>query len=323
MNRRAVLASVVAYAALPSKLVLGGPSTAVRRIGILSSGSCEVHKATSGTAEWFKNLAALGYVEGQNLAVEWRCFGSDYSLAAQMAGELVRMKVDMLFSAGTPQTKVLQAATSTIPIVTSVADPVAGGLAESLVRPGRNVTGFSHTHPDTPAKQVQLFRRVLPTLKRLTLVGDALYGGAQPFRAYENAARNAGVATEVRLIESGEFENTFRDMAASDAEAAFIEIVNMDMPEVAKLAIRHGVPTMNYIKGYVESGGLMSFQMYPENLYRRMALVIDKVFRGMKPAEIPWELPDRSHFAINLRTARMLGLSIPSDLLLRADQIVE
>ena len=322
MNRRELLASMAACAVLAPRPALAGRSTTVRRIGILAAGSCEATKATSATAEWFEYLAELGYVEGRNMTLEWRCFGSDYSLAAQMAAELVRLEVDMLYTGGTPSTKVLQDATSTIPIVTSLADPVASGFAESLSRPGRNITGFSYTHPETAGKQIDLLRQVVPSLKRLALVGDVESVAGEPFRAYKSAATNAGVASEVRLIERAAFETAFREMRASGAGAVFIQFLGMDMAEVAGIAARVGIPTMNYIKGYVEHGGLMSFQMYYESFFRGMALVIDKVLKGSKPSEIPWQLPDRSHFAINLRTAKALGLTIPPHLLLRADQVV-
>ncbi len=321
-NRRALLALLATGSMTGTRFALARSPAGVRRIGLFGSGSCESHKATPETAEWFRSLAELGYVEGRNLAVEWRCFGSDYALAARMAAELVRMDVDLLYTGGTLQTRVLEKATSTIPIVTSLADPVAAGFSESLARPGRNITGFSHTHPDTPAKQIELLRRMVPTLQRLALIGD-VDGGREAFRAYENAARGAGIASDVRLMERGAFEKPFREMKASGAQAAFIQFLGMDRAEVAKIAIRHGVPTMNYIKGYVEHGGLMSFQMYAESPWRRMAVVIDKVLKGIKPSEIPWELPDRSHLALNLRTAKLLGLTVPSELLVRADQVVE
>jgi putative tryptophan/tyrosine transport system substrate-binding protein len=321
VNRRALLALLASGSLLGVRFAIA--RTASHRLGIFIAGFCNA-ETREELAPMFKSLAELGHVEGRNLTVEWRCFGMDFSRAPSMAAELVRLEVDAIWTTGTPQTKALQDATKTIPIVTSVGDPVASGFAKTLVRPGGNITGLCR-HPDTPAKQIELLRRVVPKLERLVIIGDARYTGMrQLLRPHEIAAKAAGLSVEVRMVDRSGFERVISEMKGFGAQAALIESPDFDMAEVARLANRHGVATMLEGEGdYVKHGGLISYDMFHGNFMQRSASLIDKVFRGMKPAEIPWELPDRSHLAINLGTAKLLGLTIPPDVLLRADQVVE
>jgi putative tryptophan/tyrosine transport system substrate-binding protein len=323
MKRRALLALLAAGSVLGVRFARASSPSGSRRLGIFAAEySCEPLKTEEAAV--FKALADLGHVEGRNLTVEWRCFGMDFARGAQMAAELVRLKMDVLWTAGTPQTKALHDVTTTIPIVTSVADPVAAGFTESLGRPRGNITGLSQTHPDTPAKQIELIRRVVPKLDRIMFIDDVRYSGAQQLMVpREMAARAAGLAAEIKIVDRSELERIFIDMKRVGTAVALLYFVDMDRAEIAKLSIRHGVPTMLYGSGYVERGGLMTFNMYHENEGQRFASIVDKLLRGIKPADIPWELPDRSHLAINLGTAKLLGLKIPTDLLLRADQVVE
>jgi putative tryptophan/tyrosine transport system substrate-binding protein len=323
MNRRTLLASLGAACVLRTRLALARTSAGVRFLGLLlpePQDSCEELK--KGAAEGFKELAALGFVEGRNLVVEWHCFGGDYSRATRIAADLVRRGVDVLYTNGTASTHALQDATKTIPIFTWVNDPVASGFTRNLVRPDSNVTGLTQTHPDLPAKQIELIRRVVPKLERLVLIGDINEKGARELlRPHEAAARSAGLPAEVKLVERSGFEPVFSEMKFSRTQAAFIQFWDLDHAQTAKLAIRYGVPTMLYDRGYIEHGGLMSFTMYHQN--DRSATILAKLLKGVKPVDIPWELPNRTYFAINLATAKLLGLRIPPDLLLRADQVIE
>ena len=325
-----MLASLAAASVLGARSVLAAPAAAKHRLGVffagwsdLALGVKEREQAKKEREKILKALAELGYVEGRNLTVDWRFFDMDFSKAPQMAAELVRLKVDVLLTAGTPQTKALRAATTTIPIVTSVNDPVASGLTQSLARPGGNITGLTNQHPATPAKQVELFRMLVPRLDRLVIVGDVRYTGDRELvRPAENAARMAGMIADVRMVDPSDVERVFSEMKGFAARAALLGYVDMDMAGVARLAIRHGVATMHFASEYVEHGGLLSFSPYHANEMQRTVSIIDKIFRGMDPAQIPWELPDRTHLAINLGTAKLLGLKVPADLLLRADQVV-
>jgi putative tryptophan/tyrosine transport system substrate-binding protein len=332
VNRRALLASLAAASMLGTRSALAAPVPAKYRLGAIYAGWSELalgvkerEEAKKEREVFLKSLAALGYVEGRNLVVDWRFFDMDFSRAPQMAMELVRLRPDALLTTGTPQTKVLHDATKIIPIVTSVGDPVAGGFTESLGRPRGNITGLSQTHPDTSAKQIELIRRLVPKLDRLVLIGDVRYTGAsQLLRPVEIAARASGLVAQVQIVDPTEFDHVFSEMRRSGARAAFIQFADGDAAIVStKLAVRHGIATMYGDDVYVPRGGLMSFNMYHTDMLQRTASIIDKIFRGMKPADIPWELPDHSHLAINLGTAKLLGLTVPADLLLRADQVVE
>jgi putative tryptophan/tyrosine transport system substrate-binding protein len=331
LNRRALLASLAAGSLLGTRLALAVPPPAKRRLGVFYAGWSEFAPEANERQEGMEERAAIlkafdevGYVEGRNLVVDWRYFDMDFSRAPKMAAELVRARVDALVTAGTPQTQALQAATKTIPIVTEVGDPVAAGFTETLVRPRGNITGFVLTHPDSSAKQIELIRRVMPRLDRLVLIGDIRYPGAPHLmHPVKIAATAAGISTEVQMTDGSGIDRVFGNIKGFGAQAAFIETPGFDMTEVATLAIRHGVAAMYDESVFVEKGGLMTFKMYHENRIPRLAAMVAKVFRGIKPTEIPWELPDRSHIAINLSTAKALGLTIPSDVLLRADQIVE
>jgi ABC-type uncharacterized transport system substrate-binding protein len=323
MNRRALLTSLAAVPLLGTRIARARDSGAPHRMGGLLMSTPE--KAMSELVPPFmKALADIGYVEGRNLATEWRFYAFDMVRGASMAAELVRLAPEVLMTHGTPPTKLLQHATKTIPIITSVQDPVASGFARSLGRPEGNITGFCHVHPDAETKQVELLRSMVPGLDRIVYIDDIGYGGAREgARPFERAVKAAGLKSEVRLVARPEVEQVFVDMKRSGGtSAAFVLFVTLQRAEMARFALRHRVPTMGSEPDYVERGGLMSFGMY-HGSPQRFFLMIDKILKGMKPADIPWELPDRTQLAINLGTAKALGLTISQDLLLRADQVVE
>jgi putative ABC transport system substrate-binding protein len=325
MKRRALLASLMA-ALLGTRFAFAYHPGGIHRLGIYMAGSCRTaaEKYEREEKALFKALVELGYVEGRNLVVEWRCFEMDFSRSAAMAVEIVRLG-DVIFTSGTPQTKALRDATKTIPIVTVLADPVRSGLARSLSRPDGNITGLTINHPDSAAKEIEMLRTVMPKLDRLVLLGDVRYGEARELlRPHEIAARARGLAAEVQLVDPSDFDRIFRQMRRSGVRAAYLQFSDSQAADPAlKLAIRYGVAMLCADSYHVEQGGLISYGMYHERMFERAAATIDKLFRGAKIADIPWELPDRSHLAINLGTAKSLGLSIPPDVLLRADQVIE
>jgi putative tryptophan/tyrosine transport system substrate-binding protein len=328
VKRRGFLASLAAAPLFGTHCTLA-LAAAPHRLGCLLAGAREsdLNKLFGEGPSLRDALVNLDYVEGRNLSIEWRFFEADRARASSMAADLVRLGADALVTTGTPWTKVLQGLTKTIPIVTIVDDPVAGGFTTSLVRPEGNITGLMLRHPDTPAKQVELFRRVLPKLDRLVIIGNARYTGSREImRPYGAAASATGLVPDVEIVDIAAIERIFSEMKSAPARAALValgQFTSQNADQVARLAIRHGVATMSTRSGYVELGGLMTFSMYHSQPYSRWASIIDKIFRGVKPADIPWELPDRSHFAINLGTAKALGLTISPDLLLRADQVIE
>ena len=325
MRRRALIASLAAGYLLGTRFALAAPGATARRLGIFVAGWCDSKEGAEWFAPLLKALADLGYAEGRNLTLVRRCFEMDFARAAPMAAELARLKLDAILTTGTPQTKALQEATRTIPIVTSLGDPVASGLVKSLSKPGGNITGLCHTHPDFNAKQIELLQRVVPRLDRMMHIGDSRYTGMrQLMTSLDAAARAAGIAVEVRMVDRSGYEAVFREAKALGIKAAVIDSPDIDIPEVARLAILNGVATMlNGAPEFAEQGGLMDYNPFHENPMRRTAIILDKIFRGMKPADIPWELPDRTSLVINLRTAKALGLTFPQDVLLRADKVIE
>jgi putative ABC transport system substrate-binding protein len=329
MNRRALIASLITGSLLGTRSTLAAPLAAKHRLGIFFAGWSELAPAKDRDAAkqerdlYLKALAELDYVEGRNLAVDWRSFDMDFARAPQVARELVHLRPDVILTSGTPQTKVLLDATKTIPIVTSLSDPVASGLTHTLAHPEGNVTGLCITHPDTAGKEIELIRKLVPKLDRLVFVDDIRYSGARQLMApFDAAARSAGVAYEVKIIERSELENIFIEMKRFGTAAAFIMFADIDFAETAKLALNYRVPTTYPDNDYVRAGGLMSFTMFHGRFIQRTASIIARMFEGLKPTQIPWELPDRSYLALNVSTARLLGLTVPSDLLVRADEVV-
>ena len=326
MNRRALLASLAASPLLAARFSLAQRPARIRRLGMfLGDDDCKPPIDDAGNVALLKALTEVVEAQGGRFSPEWRCFGMDPERGARMAAELVRMPVDVIFTQGTPQTRILQEATKTVPIVSMVLDPVASGFAKSLGRPGGNITGLCWLHPESYGKFVEVIRKAVPRMDRLVIVDDAAYvGGRELLGGYEAAGRAAGLPTEVRIVDLAKLEDVFIDIKRAGAPVALLVFAEVRMPGVAaKLALRHGVPTMYNDRGYVEHGGLMSFTMYHENLDKRLVVMLGKILGGANPANIPWELPDRSHLAINLRTAKALGLAIPQELLLRADQVIE
>jgi putative tryptophan/tyrosine transport system substrate-binding protein len=331
MKRRALIASLAASSLLGTRFALGDRVDPKHRLGAFFAGWSELAPAKEWEeekqkrAEILKALSELGYAENRNLVVYWRSFDMDFSRAAPMAAELVRLKVDVLLTTGTPQTNALRDATKTIPIVTSLGDPVASGFTRNLAKPEGNVTGLCQTHPGSFGKQIEMLRRVVPRLDRLMLIGDIRYTGMRELmQPLEASARAAGMMVEVRMVDRSGYRGVFADMKRLGIRAALINSPDIDMADVAGLAIQNGVATMlNGAPGYVELGGLMSYDPFHADLLQRTAVIVDKLFRGVKLADIPWELPDRTFLAVNLSTAKALGLTIPSDILLRADEIIQ
>jgi putative ABC transport system substrate-binding protein len=263
-------------------------------------------------------LARLGH----DVVFESHCFGSDFARAELLAREIVRAKPDVIVVEGTHATRLVLARTTTIPVMAVLANPVASGLARDLARPERNLTGFSNSRPGSEGKVVELARLAAPRLSRLILVSEASYPeSALHIEPYVVAAKVAGMPAEVRLVDTAGLDALFRTLRRD--ELAFLQWGNVDKDRTAAMALSHRAATMLNTNGYVERGGFMSYSVHVVDVVSKQAALLDKLLRGIAPADIPWELPDRSHVGLNLRTAKILGLSIAPDLLLRADKVVE
>jgi putative ABC transport system substrate-binding protein len=306
-----------AVAQAPAK----GPA---RRLGILAVGPRAVE--LRNWEPMLAMLAKLGYSEGSNLVLDWRFAESSPERLADLARDLVRARVDAAATMGSAATRALQQATQTIPIVTgAVGDPILGGFAQSLARPGGNITGLSMGGTEIAQLQVSLLRSIVPKLTRLVIVrggGESEQEVVGPMAAAAKAAQLTPGPVVVR--DSASLESAFRSVRPPGTGAAFVyDADRVEAEQLAEAALRYKVATMFPDRRWVSAGGLMSYSMYHEDRMRRIATTLDKVLRGTNPAECPFELPANSHFALNLRTATALGIAIPPAFLARVDEVIE
>jgi putative tryptophan/tyrosine transport system substrate-binding protein len=286
----------------------------------------------SATSEWttafVQRLRELGWIDGRNVAIEYRWGEGRDERFAQIAAEFVRLKVDVFVTAGTPQVLAAKQATSVIPIVFAVAgDPVGTGLVASLARPGGNVTGLATLAADLAGKRLELLREVVPGLGRLAILGNV----GNPLSVLELGAVQAAARTlglEVHALEirrSQDIAPAFEALKGH-ADALYVCIdglVNTNRIRINTSALGARLPTMHGARDYVEAGGLMSYGPNYPDLFRRSADYVDKILHGAKPGDIPVELPTKFDLIINLTTAKTLGLTVPETLLARADEVIE
>jgi putative ABC transport system substrate-binding protein len=274
-----------------------------------------------------EELAALGWVEGTNLVMQWRYAHGEPERLRALAAELVGTQPDAILTRGTPATQALQRATTSIPILTGVGDPIGAGFARSFAAPGGNITGLSWATTEMIGKQLEVLRELLPQLTMLRLVrpDDSGPYGAALSEPVDAAARKAGLATAVMRVSSrAELGPALRAGSAGGRVAAYVfGIPSIEPKAIAEAALAGRMPTMSGERAFVEAGGLASYKLNWDNQTRRAAAQIDKVFRGEKPGRIPFELPTRAELAFNRSTARALGVGIPQLLLLQADFLVD
>jgi putative tryptophan/tyrosine transport system substrate-binding protein len=308
---------VAAHAQQPGKL---------RTIGFL--GQSTRSAASEWTATFVQRLRELGWVEGRTIAIEYRWAEGREERYAEFAAELVRLKVDVIVTSGTPAVIASKQATSVIPIVFATAgDPVGNNLVASLVRPGGNVTGLATLGDDLAGKRLELLREVVPGLGRLAIMGNV----GNPFTVEElgevrTAAGMLGlevVTLEIRRVQ--DIAPAF-DGLRGRVEAIYVcvdALVNTNRIRINILAVGARLPTMHGSRDYVEAGGLMSYGPNFPDLFRRSADYVDKILRGTKPGDIPVEQPTKFDLVVSLTTAKALGLKIPPILLTRADEVIE
>ena len=274
-------------------------------------------------------LRALGYIEGTNLVIEFR-WAETVEQLKEAAAELVRMNVDVLFGTSSAETERAKQATDTIPIVFAThADPVALGHVASLPRPGGNITGFSVQLTETTDKQLEILKETVPHATRIGVLWDPT---APSYRPFLQAAEGASGKLGVRLLAAGvstvaDFDGAFAMMAQDLVGAVLVHGSSLTARHnptlLAKLALKHRLPTIFSIRTNVEAGGLMVYAPDTLDLTRRSATYIDKILKGAKPADLPVEQASRYQLVINLRTANALGLTIPPAILARADEVIE
>ncbi len=275
-----------------------------------------------------QGLRELGYIEGQNLILEFRR-GIGIKQYLGLAKELVDLKVDLILSVGVSATRAAKQATSTIPIVmgNSSADPVQQGLIDSLARPGGNVTGVFDLLPDLAGKRLGLLKEMFPKLSRIAHLGAPTAVGLAHLKETRAAARKLGVRVQdLKVASPDDLESAFRSATAGGAEAAIVVGVNFFIPHrkrIVKLEAKYRLPTMHTHRGWVPQGGLITYTTDSRVRYRRAAAFVDKIFKGAKPADLPVEQPTKFLLQINLKTAKALGITVPPSILLRATEVIE
>jgi putative ABC transport system substrate-binding protein len=295
----------------------------VPRIGVLTS-----NPMTAALQEAFRQgLRDHAYVEGQNILVEWRAAEGRADRAKALAEELVGLKVDVIVAIFTPAVRAAKDATSTIPIVMAPAGaPVATGFVASLARPGGNITGIAGLDAELQGKRIELLRELIPGLTRVGLLINAADPFAKPFLdEAQVAAKRTGVQIHiVDVRRPQEIDAAFAAMTKQRAGAVIVQGVLTASPwQAADLAVRHRLPSLSVTKQFAESGGLMSYAASYTDTYQRAASYVDRILKGAKPSDLPVEQPTKFELVINIKTATVLGLTIPPSLLQRADQVIE
>lgn len=327
MNRRGFLAVL-------GGIGLGGPSAAVARspvkaprIGWLNPGSPTSHAAL---LEGFRRgLREHGYVEGENIHIEYRWAEGKYERLALLANELVQLGVDIIVTAGTPGVKAAQNATSTIPIVMAVTagDPVATGFVKSLARPGGNITGLSTLVEDLTPKSLELLHEVTPRVTRIAILLNPDNPWHQTYWAScQQAARTIGLtAVRAEARAPGEFAGALETVAKLHAGAIAVHADPMYVTQrktLVELVAGRRLPAMYSFREFCEVGGLISYGTDLRENYRRAATFVDKILKGTNPGDLPVEQPLKFDMVVNLRTARLLGVTIPPSVLIRADEVI-
>jgi len=305
----------------------------VFRIGYLSIGTAP---GTPGSytrpLEGFRQqLRELGWVEGRNIAIEYRFADGRFDRLPGLAEELVRLKVDLITAAPTPAALAAKKATSTIPIVgLSLTEPVAVGLVPSLARPGGNVTGVSYAFgTDIFGKQLELLRDVVPKVRRVGVIAAPDSGPAYPhvLDAVKTAGRSLGLELHlVEVREASEFEGAVAAIVKERAGALLVigaPLFFLHRTRLVDLAMKHRLPSMSTQEQWVDAGGLMSYGPNFVDVYRRGAVYVDRILKGAKPGDLPIEQPTSLALVLNLKTAKRLGLTIPPGLRERASQVIE
>jgi putative ABC transport system substrate-binding protein len=327
MITRAAIALTLAVLAVPFTAD-AQPAGKVQRIGYLLGTSSTV---SSRPVEAFRQeLGGLGWVEGQNVVIEYRSAEGRYDRLPDLAADLVRLKVDVIAAVGTAATAAAKNATRTIPIVMMlVGDPAGLGFIASLARPGGNVTGLTFSvGMETAGKGLELLKEAVPKVRRVAVLSNPA-NPSQPLllKNVKAAARSLGV--QLQLLEArgpDEFDNAFAAMAKERVGALFVAseaMLNLHRVRLADLALRNKLPSMHGFREDAEAGALMSYGPSIDAMFRHAALLVDRIFKGANPSEMPVEQPTKFELVINLKTAKALGLTIPPSLLLRADQVIE
>ena len=276
-----------------------------------------------------QGLTERGYIEGKNIVIDSRYANGKLDPLNQMAAELVRLNADVIVTTGPSSTRAAKKATSTIAIVRAQdADPVGSGFVASLARPEGNITGLSTLAPELSGKQLEILKEILPRLSRIAVLGTSTQlGNTQSLRETELAAAVFRVQLQyLDILNSNDIETAFLSIGKRGADAVLIlasPVLNSQRKQIVDLAVKSRLPVMFFATEYVQDGGLMSYAPHFAELFRRAATYVDKILKGAKPADLPVEQPTKFEFVINLKAAKQIGLTIPPNVLARADRVIK
>jgi putative ABC transport system substrate-binding protein len=302
------------------------PKPKIARIGFLGSNAASTLAVRLDALR--AGLRELGYEEGKNLVIEFRWADDKYDRLAELAAELVKLNVDLIVTHGTPGTRAVKHATSTIPIVMLTSgDAVTAGLIASLARPGGNITGTSYLSPELNAKQLELLKEAMPRIRRVAvLFNSGNVTNATSRRAMEATARSFKLELQPFEASSpGAFDGVFSEMIKRRVDAVAIvddPVFTANAGAITNLATKHRLPSIGF-SAIAETGGLMAYGVNFPALFRRGATFIDKILKGAKPADIPVEQPTQFEVIVNLKAATALGIKIPNSILVQATKVIE
>ena len=328
-NRRKLIVALGAGALAYPLTPLAQRPAGLKRIGFLVPAGRPAALDTHFYGGFTRGMRELGYVEGKNFAIEWRFADGNYNRLPDLAAELVSLKVDVIMIAGSTATRAAQQATKTIPLVcATMSDPVGNGFAQSLARPGGNVTGLTLTTTDMSPKHIELLKLMLPKLAQLAVLVN-LGNPAHPAIVKSIAANAQKLGIKTRTLDARNPEGIERNFAIMKRERADAVIVAVDAfflgqrQQIAELALANRLPSLFSAQEHVDAGGLMSYGQNLADMYRRAAGYVDKILKGAKPGDLPIEQPAVFSLALNRKTAKTLGIAIPNEMMLRADKVIE
>jgi putative tryptophan/tyrosine transport system substrate-binding protein len=320
-----IVALAVAFA-MCGAVAQAQPLTKTPRIGFLAG---VLPSTISARTEAFRQgLRELGYVEGKNIFIEWRYADEKLDRLNDLAAELMRLKVEVIVSAAPTVTRSVKEATKTIPIVMAFDDdPVGNGFVANLARPGGNITGLSNLSPEISGKQVELLKEIVPRLSRVAVFGTSTRpGNTQSIKEIELAAGAFGVTVQYLDIQnSKDIETAFRAASKGRVDSVVVfggTVINSQRKRLIDLAVKGRLPAIYARPEFVEDGGLMTYGPSINDLYRRAATFVDKILKGAKPADLPVEQPKKFELIISLKAAKQIGLTIPPNVLARADRVI-
>ncbi len=329
MDRRTFLAGTGAVLLAAPLVAEAKPAGKVYRIGYISNSPPSTPESSRMYEAFRQGLLERGWVEGQNVVIEWRFAEGRMERFPDLTADLIRLKVDIVVTLGGPAARAAKQATTTTPIVAiGVSDPVGQGLVASLARPGGNVTGLATLFPELAVKRLELLKEALPGVSRVAVLWNAANpGNVIILRGVQAAAQTLGVTLQTREVRGpDDFAAAFAKMRRERPDALMIlddPLLFQYRASIVDFAAKRRLPAMHPFRESVEAGGLIAYSVNLAELNRRAAEYVDKILKGAKPADLPVEQPTKFELVINLKTAKALGLTIPPSLLGRADEVIQ